>query len=92
MHKATNATQWERPVAVAANARGLVTDASGVTFGYTNKVGFQMLEKIQFFVDQVMIHETFGEYLDWRLPQAYGFAETQIIADQIGVHDDSSLC
>jgi hypothetical protein len=82
---------WLPPVAVAANARGLVTDASGVTFGYTNKVGFQMLEKIQFFVDQVMIHETFGEYLDWRLPQAYGFAETQIIADQIGVHDDSSL-
>ena len=82
---------WLPPSAAAANARGLVTDASGVTFGYTNKIGFQMLEKIQFFVDQVMIHEMFGEYLDWRLQQAYGFAETQVVADQIGTHDSSAL-
>ena len=82
---------WLPPLAAAANPAGLVTDASGVTFGYTSKIGFQMLEKIQFFVDQAMIHETFGEYLDWRLQQAYEFAQTQIVADQIGTHDSSAL-
>jgi len=82
---------WLPARAASANATGLVTDASGVTFGYTSRVGFQMLEKIQFFVDQVMIHETFGEYLDWRVQQSYGFGKTFVIADQIGYHDNTTL-
>jgi hypothetical protein len=75
---------WLPPPAAAVNPTGIVTDSSGNTFGYTNNVGFQMLEKIQFFSDQVMIHETFGEYLDWRLQQSYSYATTYISGDQVG--------
>ena len=58
---------WLPPSVQADNLTGLVTyDASGTTYGYCNNIGFQMIEKIQFFQDQVKIHETFGEYLDWR--------------------------
>jgi hypothetical protein len=82
---------WLPPAAAAANATGIVTDASGMTYGYTNNIGFQVLEKIQFFMDQVLIHETYGEYLDWRMRQAYDFAKTYLIAEEVGARDESAL-
>jgi len=82
---------WLPPAAVVANPSGIVSDLSGVTYGFTSDVGFQMFDKIQFFVDQVMIHETFGEFLSWRLRQYYSFAQTMVIGEQIGRHDGSAL-
>lgn len=73
------------------NGSSIVTDLSGVSYGYTNRIGFMMIDKIQFFNDQVCIHETYGEYLDWKLRQSYTNASTFIIGDQIGSHDESLL-
>jgi hypothetical protein len=67
----------------AANKSGIVTDLSGQTYGYTNNIGFHMLEKIQFFQDQVLIHETYGEYLDWRLRQSYSTDLIYVASDEI---------
>ena len=67
---------WLPSNAVAANLSGVVTDPSGVTFGYCNNVGFQVIDCIQFFQDQLLLFETYGEYLDWRLRQSYTLATT----------------
>ena len=80
------------PTSVASvNMNGLVTDASGVTFGYCNNIGFQMLGAIQVFQDQVMIHELHGEYLDWRLRQANGFATSFLISSETGGREETPL-
>jgi hypothetical protein len=82
---------WLPSGAVAASPRGLVTDADGVTFGYCNNVGFQCVSKVQFFNDQIMIHEVYGEYLDWRLRQSYTMSTAFVVAQDVGSRDDSAL-
>lgn len=82
---------WLPSVAVAANPCGRVTDLSGVSYGYCNNIGFQMIQKIQFFNDQIMIHEVYGEYLDWRLRQSYTMATTFVVADDIGARGESGI-
>ena len=76
----------------ASNKSGLVTyDRLDTTYGYCNNIGFQMIEKIQLFQDQVIIHETYGEYLDWRLRQSYSLSKTYIVGAEIGAYSGSSL-
>lgn len=83
---------WLPPQAKESNKTGLVTyDLSGTTYGYCNNVGFQMIEKIQLFQDQVIIHETYGEYLDWRLRQQYSLSTTYIVGKEIGTYVNTSL-
>ena len=83
---------WLPPQALAQNQTGLITyDISGTTFGYCNNIGFQMIEKIQMFQDQVLLHETYGEYLDWRLRQSYNMSKTSIVADQVGARPETSF-
>ena len=82
---------WLPSVAVAANPSGIVTDASGVTFGYCNDVGFQMFDRIQFFQDQVLLHEAYGEYLDWDLPGTHALGATLLVGDEIGHREETPL-
>lgn len=82
---------WLPSDSVAANLRGVVTDQSGVTFGYCNNVGFQIIDCIQFFQDQLLICESYGEYLDWRLRQSYSLATTYLVAGEVGTRDETAL-
>ncbi len=82
---------WLPSAAAAANPSGLVTDLCGVTYGYTNTIGFQMIDKIQLFQDQLLIHETYGEFLEWRLRQGYGFTTTYLVGGEIGTRDETPL-
>jgi hypothetical protein len=82
---------WLPSDVVPVNKTGLVTDASGITFGYCNNVGFQMIDKIQLFIDQTMVCETYGEYLEWKLRQSYSLSSTSIIADNIGSRPETPL-
>lgn len=83
---------WLPPNVQEINKSGIVTyDEQGTTYGYCNNVGFQMIEKIQFFQDQVKVHETFGEYLDWRLRQSHTFSTTYIVGAQVGTYQESPL-
>lgn len=82
---------WLPSAAAAVNPRGIVTDADGVSFGYCNNVGFQCINKIQFFNDQILLHEVYGEYLDWRLRQSYTMSTTFVVARDVGSRDESAL-
>lgn len=82
---------WLPPYAAAVNLSGIVTDTSGVTFGYTNSVGYQMLEKIQIFQDQVLIQEFYGEYLAWRGRQTSEVATSTLMNEQSGSHLETPL-
>ena len=83
---------WLPPHVQATNKTGLVTyDEKGTTYGYCNNIGFQMIEKIQFFQDQVKLHEIFGEYLDWRTQQSTTLSKTALFGQEIGAYVDSPL-
>jgi len=82
---------WLPPLAVAANPTGIVTDASGVTFGYTNSIGFQLINKIQVFQDQVLIHEYYGEYLTWRQRQKAETGPIFLMYDEVGSRIETPL-
>lgn len=57
---------WLPPNEAALNPTSLITDLSGVEYGYTQDTGALMIEKIQFFNDQVLLHEFWGQWLEWR--------------------------
>lgn len=82
---------WLPPAAVAANPTGIVTDASGNTFGYCNKVGYQMINKVQVFQDTILLHELYGEYLDWRLQNSYEAGTLQLTGFNVGAREDTPL-
>lgn len=82
---------WLPPEAAAVNPTGIVTDASGVTYGWCNNVGFQMLDRIQIFQDQILIHEAYGEYLEWRLRQSYGYTTTYLVGAEVGSRAETPL-
>jgi hypothetical protein len=82
---------WLPPSLAAINGRSVVTDSGGITFGYCNNVGFQVIDRIQVFQDQVMIQELYGEYLDWRLRQSNILAATLVTAAQVGSRGDTTL-
>jgi hypothetical protein len=82
---------WLPSDVAAINPTGVVTDASGVTFGWCNNVGFQMLDRIQVFQDQLLIHESYGEYLEWRLRQSYGYTTTYLVAEEVGSRAETPL-
>lgn len=49
------------------NHTSYITDLSGVEFGYTQDIGALMIEKVQFYNDQLLIHEFWGQWLAWRI-------------------------
>lgn len=81
---------WLPSDAVEINKRGIVT-IDDVTYGYCNNVGFQCINKIQLFNDQILIHEMYGEYLDWRLRQSYNMATTFVVAKDVGSREETPL-
>lgn len=50
-----------------------------------------MLERIQIFQDQILIHESYGEYLEWRLRQSYGYTTTYLVAGEVGSRAETPL-
>jgi hypothetical protein len=46
-----------------ANALHWIRDASGVSYGYTNYIGYFLFEKIQFYQDQILLQEWSGDAL-----------------------------
>jgi hypothetical protein len=82
---------WLPQPAVEANPTGIVTDASGVTFGYCNNIGFQIINKVQVFQDQVLLHELYGEYLDWKLRQSYEYSTTFLMSTEVGSRPETAL-
>ncbi len=82
---------WLPDSLVPFNKTAIITDLSGISYGYCNNIGYQMLEKIQVFQDQVLVQELYGEYLDWRLRQCNNLATTLVFAETVGTRGESAL-
>lgn len=82
---------WLPAPVVAVNHRTVVTDAAGVTYGYCNDVGYQMIEKIQVFQDQVLLQELYGEYIDWKVRQAVPLSTVLVMAAAVGSRGNTAL-
>ena len=82
---------WLPPYVVAANPTSFVSDASGVSYGYCNNIGYQVLEKIQVFQDQLLIQELYGEYLDWKVRQASTTAQVLVMAAAVGSRGETTM-
>jgi len=82
---------WLPPSVADVNHKTVVTDASGVSFGYCNNVGYQMIEKIQIFQDQVLLQELYGEYLDWKVRQAVPLSTVLVMAGAVGSRGESAI-
>jgi len=57
-----------------ANPTSITTDLSGVEYGYTQDIGANLIEKVQVFNDQILLHEFWGQWLSWRISQQPGAA------------------
>lgn len=82
---------WLPEDVVRINNRGIVTDTSGIAFGYCNNAGFHVIDTIQVYQDQILIQELYGEYLDWRLRQTQTLATTYVIAGSVGTRGEDTV-
>ena len=82
---------WLPPSIAAVNYKSVVTDLSGISYGYCNEVGYHMIEKIQLFQDQVLLQELYGEYLDWKVRQAVPLSTVLVMADSVGSRGNTSI-
>jgi hypothetical protein len=74
-----------------ANPTAIVTDLSGVSYGYTNGIGFFLFEKIQLLQDNILIQEFSGDAL-WSTGRTRGTLNSAFLADRVlGIHDGSPL-
>ena len=82
---------WLPESVAAANGTSLVSDASGVTYGYCNNIGYRIIDKIQLFHDQVLLQETYGEFLDWRIRQTNSSTTSLVIGGSSGYRGNTAF-
>lgn len=82
---------WLPPTVAVQNPRALVTDASGISYGWTNAIAYFLFERIQFFQDTFMIQEWSGDTL-WANEQTKGtLLSSWVTAASTGTHEDNAL-
>jgi hypothetical protein len=82
---------WLPDSVASANGTSVVADPGGVTYGYCNNVGYRIIDKIQLFHDQVLLQETYGEFLDWRIRQTNSATTSLVIGGSSGYRGSSAL-
>ncbi len=82
---------WLPPPQAALNPTSVVTDASGVSYGYTNGIGFFMFEKIQLLQDNILLQEFSGDAL-WATSRSRGTLNSAFLDNRlVGLHSGSAL-
>jgi hypothetical protein len=82
---------WLPPTEAELNAKAVVTDLSGVSYGYTNGIGYFLFEKIQFLQDNILLQEFSGDAL-WACSRTRGTLNSAFLdAKQTGIHNGSQL-
>jgi hypothetical protein len=82
---------WLPPQIAAVAGSSIISDASGVTYGYTNGIAYFLFDTIQLFQDNILLQEFSGDSL-WAMSQNQGtYANKFIESDLTGQHDGSSL-
>ena len=73
------------------NPTSIVTDASGVSYGYTNGIGFFLFEKIQILQDNILLQEFSGDAL-WATTRTRGTLNSAFLDNRLaGLHSGSAL-
>jgi hypothetical protein len=86
-----NLPTWLPDSVAAINATSVLTDASGVSYGYCNNIGYQVIDKIQFYQDQVIVQELYGEYMDWRMRQSNSLSSAYVLAASTGSRNETPI-
>ena len=66
-----NLPTWLPPTVATSNTRSIVTDTNGVSYGYTNSIGYFLFELIQFYQDNILLQEFSGDAL-WGIERNQG--------------------
>lgn len=73
------------------NPTTLITDSTGISYGYTNNIAYFLFEQIQFYQDNILLQEFSGDTL-WAINSNQGtYGSTFITQKLTGGHDGSSL-
>ena len=82
---------WLPPQVAATNPKSVITDADGVSYGYTNGIGYFLFSKIQIYQDQLLLQEFSGDAL-YAASRARGSLNSAFLENKItGVHSGSAL-
>jgi hypothetical protein len=82
---------WLPSTEAALNPRALITDTSGVSFGYTNGIAYFLFERIELYQDMFLIQQWTGESL-WAFNQFDGTFNKSLLHDTaLGTHDGTPL-
>ena len=82
---------WLPPHVAASNPKSVITDADGVSYGYTNGIGYFLFSKIQIYQDQLLLQEFTGDAL-YAASRARGSLSSAFLENKItGVHSGSAL-
>ena len=86
-----NLPTWLPPQIASSNRNSIVTDTTGVSYGYTNSIGYFLFELIQFYQDNILLQEFSGDAL-WAITKPQGSYSQSFVVNQLtGQHDGSSL-
>ncbi len=86
-----NLPSWLPPQVAAQAQNSLITDTSGVAYGYTSGIAFFLFEQIQFYQDNILLQEMSGDAL-WALYKPNGTFGHSFVYNQVtGLNDNSLL-
>lgn len=78
-----NLPTWLPPEQARQNLTSITSDLNNVTYGYTQDIGTALIDKVQVFNDQILLHEFWGTWLNWRGGQQIN---APIYAQLVGRH------
>jgi hypothetical protein len=82
---------WLPPPQAALNPTSVITDASGIQYGYTNGIGFFLFEKIQLLQDNILLQEFSGDSL-WATSRSRGTLNSAFLDNRlVGLHSGTGL-
>ena len=82
---------WLPPTIAQLAHKSVITDTSGVSYGYTNGIAYFLFESIQLFQETILLQEFSGDSL-WAMSQIEGtYANKFIVSSLTGQHDGSPL-
>jgi hypothetical protein len=82
---------WLPAQQAALVQQSVITDASGVAYGYVNGIGYFLLQQVQLFQDNILLQEFSGDAL-WAFNKTQGTYATNFVGSGLaGEHDGSLL-
>ncbi len=82
---------WLPEAQAALNYKSVITDLSGVSYGYTRGIAYYLFEKIQFYQDRILLQEWSGDGL-FAITRSRGSMNSAFLENALtGVHDGTAV-